>query len=149
MPPEWAPHLACYLAWPHNRDTWPDKFDVIPPIYAEMVAKIARFEPVRLAVTDEKQIDEVRAMILDAARRTEKETPGPLLPIDIFHLPTNDAWVARPRPDLRQPARERREPPARIKSHSTGASTRGAKSTAPSISTTSSRKSSARATASK
>jgi agmatine deiminase len=93
MPAEWAPHLACYLAWPHNHDTWPDKFDVIPPIYAEMVAKMARFEPVRLAVPDEKQIDLVRARIHDAARRTEKEAPGPLLPIDIFHLPTNDAWV--------------------------------------------------------
>ncbi|MFZ0679569.1 agmatine deiminase family protein, partial [Candidatus Binatus sp.] len=42
---------------------------------------------------DEKQIDEVRAMIRDAARRTEKEASGLLLPIDIFHLPTNDAWV--------------------------------------------------------
>ncbi len=93
MPPEWAPHLACYLAWPHNRDTWPGKFDIIPPIYADMVAKIARFEPVRLAVTDAAQIDDVRAMIRDAALRTENEAPGPLLPIDIFHLPTNDAWV--------------------------------------------------------
>jgi agmatine deiminase len=93
MPAEWSPHLACYLAWPHNRDTWPGKFEVIPPIYAEMVAKIARFEPVRLAVTDASQIDEVRAMIRDAARRTETEAPGPLLPIDIFHLPTNDAWA--------------------------------------------------------
>ncbi len=93
MPPEWARHLACYLAWPHNLDTWPGKFDVIPPIYAEMVAKIARFEPVRLMVTDAAQLDDVRAMIHDAARRTEKEAPGPLLPIDIFHLPTNDAWT--------------------------------------------------------
>jgi agmatine deiminase len=93
MPPEWAPHLACYLAWPHNLDTWPGKFDVIPPIYAEMVAKIARFEPVRLMVTDEQQLDDVRAMIREAARRVEDEAPGPLLPIDILHLPTNDAWV--------------------------------------------------------
>jgi agmatine deiminase len=93
MPPEWAPHLACYLAWPHNRDTWPGKFEVIPPIYADMVAKIARFEPVRLMVAEAAQIDQVRAMIRDAARRTEKEAPGPLLPIDIFHLPTNDAWT--------------------------------------------------------
>src|SRR5260370_14748127 len=93
MPAEWSLHVACYLAWPHNRDTWPDKFDVIPPIYAEMVAKIARFDPVRLAVTNEKQIDEVRASILDAARRTGKDAPGPLLPIDIFHLPTNAASV--------------------------------------------------------
>ena len=93
MPPEWAPHVACYLAWPHNRDTWPGKFEVIPPIYADMVANIARFEPVRLAVTDTTQLDEVRAMIRDAARRTKREAPGPLLPIDIFHLPTNDAWA--------------------------------------------------------
>src|SRR5208283_5387398 len=93
MPAEWEQHLACYLAWPHNRDTWPGKFEVIPPIYAEMVAKIARFEPVRLAVTDASQIDEVRAMIREAARRTETEAPGPLLPIDVFHLPTNDAWA--------------------------------------------------------
>jgi agmatine deiminase len=93
MPAEWEQHLACYLAWPHNRDTWPGKFEVIPPIYAEMVAKIARFEPVRLAVTDASQIDEVRATIREAARRTETEAPGPILPIDIFHLPTNDAWA--------------------------------------------------------
>lgn len=93
MPPEWAPHLACYLAWPHNRDTWPGKFDVIPPIYAEMVAKIARFEPVRLAVNDAAQIDEVREMVRDAARRTEKEVTAPLQSIDVFHLPTNDAWA--------------------------------------------------------
>jgi agmatine deiminase len=93
MPPEWARHVACYLAWPHNRDTWPGKFDIIPPIYAKMVAKIARFDPVRLAVTDASQLDAVRDMIRDAARRTEKEAPGPTLPIDVFHLPTNDAWA--------------------------------------------------------
>ena len=93
MPAEWAPHLACYLAWPHNRETWPGKFDIIPPIYAEMVAKIARFEPVRLMVPAEKQLDDVRAMIIDAGSRTESEAPGTLLPIDVFHLPNNDAWA--------------------------------------------------------
>ena len=93
MPAEWARHVGCFLAWPHNRDTWPGKFDVIPPIYADMVAKIARFDSVRLAVTDEKQINQVRETFLDAARRTQKDTPGALRPIDIFHLPTNDAWV--------------------------------------------------------
>jgi agmatine deiminase len=93
MPAEWAPHAACYLAWPHNRDTWPGKFDAIPALYADMVAKIARFEPVRLAVTDEKQVDDVHAMIREAAIRTENEAPGTVKPIDVFSLPTNDAWV--------------------------------------------------------
>ena len=92
MPPEWAPHLACYLVWPHNRDTWPGKFEVIPPIYAAMVAAISRFEPVRLMVNDPMQLDEVRAMIRAAARGTEKEKDSLLARIDIFHLPTNDSW---------------------------------------------------------
>jgi agmatine deiminase len=93
MPPEWAPHLACYLAWPHNLDTWPGKFEVIPPLYAKMVAAIAAFEPVRLMVNDEAQIDEVRAMIRDASQRPENEKDILLGRIDIFHLPTNDAWA--------------------------------------------------------
>src|ERR1039457_5103025 len=93
MPPEWAPHLACYLAWPHNLDTWPGKFDVIPPIYADMVAAIARFEPVRLMVNNETQIDEVRAMIRDCMPRPEKDKDIVLSRIDISHLPTNDSWM--------------------------------------------------------
>jgi len=93
MPPEWAPHLACYLAWPHNRDTWPGKFDVIPSIYADMVAAIARFEPVRLMVNDETQIDEVRATIRGALRRRGDSDEAVVRAVDIFHLPTNDAWA--------------------------------------------------------
>ena len=93
MPPEWAPHLACYLAWPHNRDTWPGKFDVIPPLYAKMVAAIASFEPVRLMVNDETQIDGVRAMIRGALRRRGDSDEAVVRAVDIFHLPTNDAWA--------------------------------------------------------
>jgi agmatine deiminase len=93
MPPEWAPHLACYLVWPHNRDTWPGKFEVIPPIYAEMVAAIAQFEPVRLMAKDQSQIPEMRAMIRDAARAQGYEDDATIRRIEIFHLPTNDSWA--------------------------------------------------------
>ena len=93
MPAEWEPHLACYLVWPHNRDTWPGKFEVIPPIYAEMVATIARFEPVRLLVNDASADRRSARDDSRRRRRSETEAPGPLLPIDMFHLPTNDSWV--------------------------------------------------------
>jgi len=92
MPPEWAPHLACYLVWPHNRDTWPGKFEVIPPIYAAMVSSIAQFEPVCLMVNDPNHLDAVRAMIRDAARHLSYDTAATIRNIDIFHLPTNDSW---------------------------------------------------------
>ena len=88
MPPEWAPHIACYLVWPHNRDTWPGKFEIIPPIFARMVAAIAQFEPVRLMVNDENEIANVRRMIADAVRG-DAET---IQRVEIIHLPTNDSW---------------------------------------------------------
>ena len=30
MPAEWEPHAATWLAWPHNRETWPDDPDFVP-----------------------------------------------------------------------------------------------------------------------
>jgi len=93
MPPEWAPHLACYLVWPHNRETWPGKFEVIPPLYADMVAAIAQFEPVRLMVNDEAQIPEIRTLIRKAARIQKYNQDATIRQIEIFYLPTNDSWV--------------------------------------------------------
>jgi agmatine deiminase len=26
MPAEWAPHAATWIAWPHNPEDWPNKF---------------------------------------------------------------------------------------------------------------------------
>jgi agmatine deiminase len=102
MPPEWASHQACYLVWPHNRDTWPGKFEMIPPVYADMVAAIAQFEPIRLMVNDEAQIPEIRAMIRTsaraqsyraAARAQNYDEDATISRIEIFHLPTNDSWA--------------------------------------------------------
>ena len=93
MRPEWAPHQACYLVWPHNRDTWPGKFEVIPPVYADMVAAIAQFEPVRLMVNDEAQIPDVRKMIREAARIQKYDQDATIRRIEIFYLPTNDSWT--------------------------------------------------------
>ena len=93
MPPEWAPHLACYLVWPHNRETWPGKFEVIPPLYADMVAAIAQFEPIRLIVNIEAQIPEVRALIREAARIQKYDDDATIRRIEIFYLPTNDSWT--------------------------------------------------------
>lgn len=91
MPAEWAPHRATYLVWPHNRDTWPGKFEPIPPRFAQMAAAIAHFEPVRILVNDAATIDEVRAMIAQAP------APGGssvrMDRIELVEIPTNDSWV--------------------------------------------------------
>jgi agmatine deiminase len=89
MLPEWAPHLACYLVWPHNPDTWPGKFELIPPLYARMVAAIASFEPVRLMVKHEAMMPEVLELLRDAARGNDAIIPN----VEAFVLPTNDSWA--------------------------------------------------------
>lgn len=47
-PAEWELHDATWVAWPVNPNTWPGIFDRIPAAFAEFVATIARFEPVRI-----------------------------------------------------------------------------------------------------
>jgi agmatine deiminase len=50
MPAEWEPHAATWLAWPHNRNDWPGKFEAIPWVFADIVRHLARSENVDLIV---------------------------------------------------------------------------------------------------
>lgn len=52
MPAEWEPHQATWLAWPHNAEDWPGKFQPIPWVYAEIVRHLARVEDVHILVND-------------------------------------------------------------------------------------------------
>jgi agmatine deiminase len=91
MPPEWAPHQATYLVWPHNRDTWPGKFESIPPVYARMVAAIAQFEPVRLLVNDDAAAASARLMVAEALARAGMARV--LARVEFVTIATNDSWI--------------------------------------------------------
>jgi agmatine deiminase len=84
MPAEWAPHRGTWLSWPHKRESWPGKFEVIPPIFAEIVRHLAPGEEVHINVLDEETEHGVRDLL--AVRGVG--------PANIFfhHHPTNDAW---------------------------------------------------------
>jgi len=55
MPAEWERHEATLLAWPHNPEDWPGKFQVIPWLYAEIIRLLAAREQVHLLVQNEKE----------------------------------------------------------------------------------------------
>ena len=55
MPAEWESHEATWLAWPHNPEDWPGKFQAIPWLYAEIVRLLAARERVHLLVQNEKE----------------------------------------------------------------------------------------------
>lgn len=52
MPAEWEPHAATWIAWPHNADDWPGKFQPIPWVYCEIVRHLSRVEDVHILVND-------------------------------------------------------------------------------------------------
>jgi len=52
MPAEWEAHAATWIAWPHNPDDWPGKFQPIPWVYAEIVRHLSRVEDVHILVND-------------------------------------------------------------------------------------------------
>ncbi len=85
MPPEWEPHEATWLSWPHKEASWPGAFDLVPEIFVEIVRHLTESEFVRINVADADFADRVRVLMraggvnLDAVR---------------FHFnPTDDAWV--------------------------------------------------------
>jgi len=85
MPAEWESHDATWLAWPHNPDDWPGKFQAIPWLYAEIVRLLAAHELVHLIVEDAK-----------AQRRAEGilERAGANLDRVSFHVwPTDRSWT--------------------------------------------------------
>jgi len=85
MPAEWEPHEATWLAWPHNPEDWPGKFQAIPWIYAEIVRLLSARERVHLLVQNEKEQRRATS-ILERAHANLNNV--------IFHQwPTDRVWT--------------------------------------------------------
>jgi agmatine deiminase len=63
MPAEWAPHQATWIAWPHQRADWPDRFGPIPWVYAEIVRHLHASEEVRILINGPHGENSARAVL--------------------------------------------------------------------------------------
>jgi agmatine deiminase len=62
MPAEWEPHAATWLTWPRPEGiSFPDKYDTVPPVYAELVRRLSQVEEVNINVWDRAMEEGVRA----------------------------------------------------------------------------------------
>ena len=85
MPAEWEPHEATWLAWPHNPEDWPGKFQAIPWLYAEIVRLLAERERVHLIVESAAMQKRVTSMIQRAGANLDQVS---------FHAwPTDRGWT--------------------------------------------------------
>ncbi|MFO0879513.1 MAG: agmatine deiminase family protein [Gemmataceae bacterium] len=84
MPAEWEPHAATWIAWPHQREDWPGKFEPIPWVYVEIVRWLHRSERVRLLVQPD---------LAPQARDMLARGGIDLNQIDFLDFPTDRVWL--------------------------------------------------------
>jgi len=85
MPAEWEPHAATWIAWPHNAEDWPGRFEPIPWVYGEIVRKLSNVERVRILV-DNPEIEASARRILTMCGANPAAVE--------FHLqPTDRVWT--------------------------------------------------------
>jgi agmatine deiminase len=85
MPAEWEPHEATWIAWPHERADWPEKFVPIPWVYGEVVRHLVDGERVRVLVDDER--------LRRRATRVLSRLGVDIGRLDFIDLPTDRVWT--------------------------------------------------------
>src|SRR5579863_5773776 len=85
MPAEWERHEATWIAWPHNEEDWPGRFEPIPWVYGEIVRKLAAVERVRILVQDED--------LEQRARTVLSKVGAELSAVEFYRVPTDRVWT--------------------------------------------------------
>ena len=50
MPAEWEKQKSTWIAWPHNKKDWPNKFKFIPYVFCEIISKISNHQKVNILI---------------------------------------------------------------------------------------------------
>ena len=50
MPSEWEPQKSTWIAWPHNKEDWPGKFNEIPWVFSKIIAELSKVQLVNILV---------------------------------------------------------------------------------------------------
>src|SRR5262245_3969006 len=85
MPAEWMPHRATWLAWPHNRETWPNQLETVREVWVQIIRTLALNEQVVLLVNDDQTEQDV-VLRLKNVGAVMKNTL-------ILKIPTVDVWM--------------------------------------------------------
>jgi len=101
FPAEWEPHDATWLAWPHNAEDWPGKFEPIEWVFTEIIRAIVPGERLELVCNTPQAAD--RASECLALSHV------PLDNVRLHVLPTDRGWMRDAAPTfVRNPDRSLR-----------------------------------------
>jgi agmatine deiminase len=85
MPAEWERHEATWIAWPHNEEDWPGRFEPIPWIYGEIVRKLSTVERVRILVGNPE--------LQESARVVLEKVGAEMAALEFHQVPTDRVWA--------------------------------------------------------
>jgi agmatine deiminase len=84
FPPEFAPHAATWLSWPHKEASWPGKIHTIFPYYCQFIKELLKGERVCINVNDES----MKAFAIQQLQLAGVDDND----VEFYFHPTNDAW---------------------------------------------------------
>ena len=96
MPAEWERHAATWIAWPHNPEDWPGKFQPIPWVYGEIVRHLASVEDVHILVNDVAAAKHAGNLLNRCAANLAR--------VHFHHWPTDRVWLRDSGPIFLTPA---------------------------------------------
>ncbi len=82
LPAEWEEQDGVLIAWPHESTDWHPHLDVVEPVFAEIVARISRFETAVVAAPDPERVE--KQVTLAGAVMAN---------VRIYLIDTNDTWA--------------------------------------------------------
>ena len=85
MPAEWEPHAGTWFTWPRPEGiSFPDKYDSVPPVYAELIKQLIQVEEVHINVWNEEK--EMHAKELLRINDTTVDS------VHFHHFPAYEPW---------------------------------------------------------
>ena len=85
MPAEWEKQKSTWVAWPHNKKDWPNKFELIPDIFAQIIAKISKFQKVNILIENKNLKKKIYLILKNYLANTKN--------INYTICKTNRAWL--------------------------------------------------------
>jgi len=89
MPAEWAQHRATWLAWPHDKITFPDRVEKVEQLYALIISHLSANEIVNLLVLDNAMQARVSTLLLSHQINLDKIV---FHEVDYADVWTRDYW---------------------------------------------------------
>jgi agmatine deiminase len=85
MPAEWEPHVGTWFSWPRPEGiSFPDKYDTVPPVYAELIRHLAAVEEVHINVWHADMEAFVRELL--------RQNGAPEQNVFLHHFPAYEPW---------------------------------------------------------